>query len=222
MSKGVLFDLWGTLFYNKAGKSNHYISVFARKLGCDPHDGNFLTAFERGLMKEKHEDLRIPVRKIAEALGVEASEEIVEDLAALLDVRNNHVKKTIRPYSDTFRTLKALRGWGFKLGLLTNAYYQSMEALEEKYPIGDYFDAEVKSYEVGEVKPHPKMFCTAADKLGVDKHDAMMVGDSINDDMKGANACGMPSVLIDREGKHPSYARRIATLDELWSYVAQP
>jgi FMN phosphatase YigB (HAD superfamily) len=42
-----------------------------------------------------------------------------------------------------------------------------------------------------------------------------MVGDTIADDIEGALALGMQAILLDREGIHPDFEPRIATLNEL-------
>ena len=38
---------------------------------------------------------------------------------------------------------------------------------------------------------------------GVEPEEAVMVGDSIDDDVEGAQALGMRAILLDREGRHP-------------------
>ena len=43
-----------------------------------------------------------------------------------------------------------------------------------------------------------------------------MVGDSLDDDIAGASACGLRAVLVDRHGRYPDHAgERIGGLDEL-------
>ena len=41
------------------------------------------------------------------------------------------------------------------------------------------------------------------DLLGVTPDEAVMVGDTLEDDMEGARAIGMRAVLVDREGRYP-------------------
>jgi FMN phosphatase YigB (HAD superfamily) len=51
--------------------------------------------------------------------------------------------------------------------------------------------------------------------LEVEPPDALMVGDSLDDDIDGARALGMQAVLLDRLGLRPDYAPRIESLAEL-------
>jgi len=61
--------------------------------------------------------------------------------------------------------------------------------------------AAVPSRETGTVKPAPRMFSTLFGLLDVASADAVMVGDGVEDDVKGAVACGCPAILLDRGGR---------------------
>ena len=76
-------------------------------------------------------------------------------------------------------------------------------------------DAVVGSREHGKTKPHPSIFESALDLLGVGPTEAVMVGDSIEDDIEGARALGMRAVLLDRDGRHPEVEDRIESLAAL-------
>ena len=64
----------------------------------------------------------------------------------------------------------------------------------------------------GRVKPHPTIFQAALDTLGVPARDAVMVGDSLEEDIEGARALGMRAILIDREERHPEVEERLTDL----------
>jgi putative hydrolase of the HAD superfamily len=51
--------------------------------------------------------------------------------------------------------------------------------------------------------------------LEVEPAEAVMVGDTIGDDIDGARAAGMRAILLDRDGLHPDFEPRITRLDEL-------
>jgi putative hydrolase of the HAD superfamily len=55
------------------------------------------------------------------------------------------------------------------------------------------------SGEIGIRKPNFEIFKVACDRAGVLLQEAMLVGDSIQNDIIGANRAGMTSVLIDRK-----------------------
>jgi putative hydrolase of the HAD superfamily len=62
------------------------------------------------------------------------------------------------------------------------------------------------------VKPHPTIFQAALVKLGVAAVDAVMGGDSLEEDIEGARARGMRAILIDREERHPDVDERLLDL----------
>ena len=64
----------------------------------------------------------------------------------------------------------------------------------------------------GYVKPHPTIFQAALGLLRVAAPDAVMVGDSLEEDIEGARALGMRAILVDREDRHPDVDGRLADL----------
>jgi HAD superfamily hydrolase (TIGR01549 family) len=103
-------------------------------------------------------------------------------------------------YDDVRPVLGELRAHGLKLGLVSNggreiADFVSHHALD--------VDCAVASRAHGWIKPHRSIFLAALDLIGVAPADAAMVGDSVEDDIEGANALGMRAILIDREGRQP-------------------
>jgi putative hydrolase of the HAD superfamily len=64
-------------------------------------------------------------------------------------------------------------------------------------------DAVLSSRTHGKTKPHETIFRRMLELLGVAPAEAMMVGDTVDDDVEGALAVGMRAVLVDREGRYP-------------------
>jgi len=62
-------------------------------------------------------------------------------------------------------------------------------------------DAAVSSAETGAVKPAPRMFSALLGLLGVAPAAAVMIGDSVEDDVEGAVASGCGAILLDRSGR---------------------
>jgi putative hydrolase of the HAD superfamily len=76
-------------------------------------------------------------------------------------------------------------------------------------------DAGISSFHHGRTKPHASIFRAVLDLLGVEPAEAVMVGDTISDDVEGARALGMRAILLDREGTRPDFEPRIEALSEL-------
>ena len=76
-------------------------------------------------------------------------------------------------------------------------------------------DAGISSFHHGRTKPHASIFRAVLDLLGVEPAEAVMVGDTIADDIEGALALGMRAILVDREGSHADFEPRVESLAEL-------
>lgn len=100
--------------------------------------------------------------------------------------------------------------------VLTNGITVIQKARMERSPLSRWFSRVVISQEVGASKPDPRIFEIALD--GVSPSDALMIGDSPNSDVLGANRAGVPVCWFNPKGKalpeniHPDYEAR--TLDE--------
>jgi HAD superfamily hydrolase (TIGR01549 family) len=102
-------------------------------------------------------------------------------------------------YEDAIPTLGALRDRGLKLGLLSNSARDLDEFVGHH---GLSVDAVLTSRAHGKTKPHETIFRRMLELLDVVAGDAVMVGDTIEDDVEGATAVGMRAVLVDREGRY--------------------
>jgi HAD superfamily hydrolase (TIGR01549 family) len=103
-------------------------------------------------------------------------------------------------YDDALPTLDALRDRGFLIGLLSNSA-RDLEAFVTHHRLS--VDAVLTSYAHGKTKPHATIFRRMLQLLEVAPAEALMVGDTVDDDVEGALAVGMRAVLVDREGRYP-------------------
>jgi HAD superfamily hydrolase (TIGR01549 family) len=101
-------------------------------------------------------------------------------------------------YEDVFPVLDALREAGLKIGLVSNTS-RDLDVFVRHHGLD--VDAWVSSGVHGKVKPSPSIFKAVLELLEVAPEAAVMVGDSPEDDVAGAEALGIRGVLIDREGK---------------------
>jgi HAD superfamily hydrolase (TIGR01662 family) len=115
-------------------------------------------------------------------------------------------------YDDVPDALAALRAAGLRVGLVSNSARDVREFARHH---GLDVDAGISSFHHGRTKPHASIFRAVLELLGVDSADAVMVGDTIGDDIEGALAVGMRAILMDREGVRPDFEPRIGTLNEL-------
>ena len=118
-------------------------------------------------------------------------------------------------YDDVRPCLERLRAAGLSIGLVSNSERDLSDVLEHFY-LGDLIDGAVTSVEVGVMKPAPGIFAAALDCVGAAASDTVMVGDSYDDDVRGALGAGLAAgVLLDRRGGSPPRGLTIHTLAEL-------
>ena len=144
-------------------------------------------------------------------LGMGGTQPASHDCAAEITARwARH--ENFELYDDTIPVLQDVRARGIKIGLVSNSARDVREfARHHALDI----DAGISSFHHGKTKPHASIFRAVLDLLEVEPREALMVGDSIDDDIEGARAAGLQAVYLDRLGLAPDYEPRIETLAEL-------
>jgi putative hydrolase of the HAD superfamily len=125
----------------------------------------------------------------------------------------------VQVYPDVEPTLSQLRAKGLKLGLVSNGFKQDLKHILGKLGLEKWFDVVVCIESCNCAKPDKEIFLYALDKLGVEPHEAVFVGDSVVHDYEGALNVGIKPLLIDREGKIQGSYDKIASLTELLTLV---
>jgi putative hydrolase of the HAD superfamily len=153
-------------------------------------------------------------RTLMAALGLPFTDELAERIyATFTDVAN------YRLFPDALPVLDKLRDGGLRLGLISN-FEDWLERLLEALEATHYFEARVISGVEGVEKPEPEIFHLALERLGVPAAASLYVGDSVEYDVRPAEAVGMTAVLVDRRGRHADFGGlRIESLDELPALV---
>lgn len=173
-------------------------------------------AAHRAKIGTAHDDRLLPIiaRSIIEGLGggpaCTVALAVRAVAAAWCDVENFGL------YDDVLPCLEALRAAGVRMAVLSNALGHGVAEILAHFALDEYMVAAVSSAETGAVKPAPRMFSTLFGLLGVAPHEAVMVGDSLEEDVRGAEAAGCAAILLDRGGRHSDVAvPRIDSLAEL-------
>lgn len=156
-------------------------------------------------------------------VGLDVAEALLEEAAVRhLDAWTPH----LRHDPDARPTLQALRDRGLRIGLLSNTHWPRSfhERFLERDGLAALIDARLYTSEMPFQKPHPSAFEAALDALAVDDPAAaVFVGDRPWDDVSGARAIGMrtvlrPNPLVSQPG--PEADADIAALPELLDLVA--
>jgi HAD superfamily hydrolase (TIGR01549 family) len=140
--------------------------------------------------------------------GMGGLEEIASECATEIE-EGWAVSENFELFEDALPALEELRAAGLKIGLVSNGIRDLTEFVaHHRLDV----DAIVDSRSHGRVKPHPTIFQAALELLGVAPVEAVMVGDSLEEDVEGARALGMRAILIDREDRHPEFEARLTDL----------
>jgi HAD superfamily hydrolase (TIGR01509 family) len=105
-------------------------------------------------------------------------------------------------YPEVPEVLRAIRGTGVKIGLISNTQ-RCLSTFAEHFELVGLFDVSLSSYQHGFMKPHPSIFEAALRAVDSAPEQAVMVGDSLAHDIAGALAIGMRGVLVARAGRQP-------------------
>jgi putative hydrolase of the HAD superfamily len=141
-------------------------------------------------------------------VGMGGPVEIASECATEIE-QGWEVSENFELFEDVMPVLEELRRAELRLGLVSNGIRDLREfVVHHRLDV----DAVIGSRAHGYVKPHPTIFQAALQQLGVEPEVAVMVGDSLEEDVKGARALGLRAILMDREDRHPEFEERLTDL----------
>jgi putative hydrolase of the HAD superfamily len=108
-----------------------------------------------------------------------------------------------RPYPDAMPALEQLRHAGVRRVVVSN-WDVSLHDVLSRTGLAPLVSGTITSAELGATKPSPGPFLHALTIAGVPGRDAVMVGNSVDEDVAGARAAGVAPVLIVRDGEPPA------------------
>ena len=211
--KAVTFDAYGTLLRNEDLRlvpsrivADHGLSVSVDevyRLWAEAYYRESQILPFRTLRELEAQNLG----KLLTQLGIGADASRYVDL--FFDVTTR-----VELYPETLEVLGALGG--LRSAVVSNADQEHVASWPFTLPVEFILISEaVRAY-----KPHPMMFRRALERLGLEPHDVLHVGDSEVDDVSGAKAAGMRVVWVNRDRRPrradvPSPDFEIADLTEL-------
>jgi putative hydrolase of the HAD superfamily len=100
-------------------------------------------------------------------------------------------------YDEVPAVLGSLVASGVRVGLISNSH-RCLASFQAHFELEGLISAAVSSSEHGFMKPHPSIFAAALQLVDVAPEDAVMVGDSVRQDVEGALGAGMRAILLHR------------------------
>jgi HAD superfamily hydrolase (TIGR01549 family) len=205
-AKAVLTDYIGTLVnarYYSIDASRKKLHTALTEAGFDAGMAEFLEAYT-----EAHEKYRVvryeQLREVTNAVWVC---EALNKLGYNASANDSRIKTALNVFFQDYVDSLELRPYAkkltkrikenCKLGLVSNfTYAPVIYASLRKLGINHFFDAVLVSDENGWRKPHKRIFLEALRKLQVTAEEAIFIGDSPLEDIKGAKEIGMKTVFI--------------------------
>lgn len=124
--------------------------------------------------------------KLAESVGYP------ESMASEAMIVYRKARNVVSFYPDTMPAIEELEKH-FTLAAITNG-----NAEIEKMDIGQFFKKSFYSADIGVAKPHPTIFKSAIDYLGVESREIIHIGDDPINDVIGAHKAGMDTIWLNR------------------------
>ena len=204
--KAIIFDYVGTLvncggYSMEASREKLYLALVAE--GFDVAKDKFTEAYI--LAHEKYRKVRYEeLREVTNAVWVAES---LRTLGFEVTADDFRIKAALNVFFQDFIDTLVLRQGAkklicqakeqYKVGLISNFTYAPViyKSLR-KLGISTFFNVVVVSEEVGWRKPSGKIFQDALNKLQVPANQAVYIGDSPIEDIKGAKEAGIKTVFV--------------------------
>ncbi len=113
------------------------------------------------------------------------------------DAYNAYRRDLLELWPGALELLQRLRDGGLKLAMITNGFSETHREKIAILNLEQAFDEVFIADEVGMVKPDPRLFRLAAEKLGLAAEACAMVGDRFDRDVRGGASVGMFTVWLN-------------------------
>ena len=230
--KVLFFDAAGTLFHVKGSVAEIYLT-YAGKYGVKQTEELLIKV--RAAFARAFQDAPPPVFAAADPAEIKRCErlwwfDIVHNVfyrVGMFDRFDDYFEEIFKAfaepthwalYPDTCDVLARLKQADLELGIVSNFDTRLFSVLRG-LGIADLFDTVTISSLAHAAKPSPRIFQEAMQKHMVDPEECWHIGDSLSEDVEGANKAGVHGILLDREhGSTASEAtlpQSIATIHNL-------
>jgi beta-phosphoglucomutase len=185
MIKGVLFDMDGVLL-----DSEEYITLAGKMMFAEKGYKVLESDFKpfTGMGENRF------LGGVAEKYGIPFNLE--KDKARAYAIYEEITRGKLEPLKGVKDFIKRCRGKKLRLAVATSADEVKMKInLRETGLKEEIFDTLVNGLEVEHKKPHPEIYLLAAERLGLDPAECLVVEDAISG-MKAAKAAGCKCLAI--------------------------
>jgi putative hydrolase of the HAD superfamily len=208
----VIFDLFGTLAEFSALAHDRVLTAMAEALDLPPQEFGqaWQTAYlaqERGTLPAMEDALQ----QISTQIGRPQADAKVAKASQLY---RDFQRRTLTPRPEALPMLAFLRQAGYATGLISNCPAIAADLWPES-SLAPLIDVAIFSCLVGLLKPDPRIYRLACERLGIAADRCLYVGDGGSRELSGAVACGMDAVQLQPCDEDPDDARLLGR--QRWS-----
>ncbi len=216
--RGVIFDLGGTLVIPESleeQKITHLLQwAAARGLPIGPEAVRVIREARHWLWNETFASGRQyttpqAIARAARQLEWPLDNGFADEAARIYQAP----EAACRPFPDAVASLTSLQDLGLRLGIISDASdHWLVEDILTQTGLRPFFDPVVSSAGFGRIKPAPGIFRAVLDRWEYQPQMCVMVGDTLNADIAGAQALGIHTILVTMDhdpwldGRYPATA----------------
>lgn len=192
--QAVLFDFGGTLDSEGIPWKERFFRLWREESGAIPRE-RFEPAFyaaDDALVGAVAPDLSLTDTVARLTLGI--AERLGSDPAAASRVADRFLDDARRALAENAALLSRLAR-RYRLGIVSN-FYGNLASVCREAGLARHLGAAVDSAAVGFRKPDRRIFQAALTEMRAEPATTLFVGDSLERDMAGARALGMPHVRL--------------------------
>lgn len=142
----------------------------------------------------------------------------VKNFKDISDKQEKIIRNWIEPsgtilLNDSIEILKYLKNKNYIIGIISNSPPTKQNQLKD-LEIDSYVDSALFSFECGYRKPSKEIYDIFLKRFGILPTETLMIGDSLKNDVVGAQSAGLDAILLDRDNTI-DYHPKIKNLLEL-------
>lgn len=147
---------------------------------------------------------------IRQILGEEVSQEIINAISEEKEASfRRAIRQKITPLPGVIELMKALARQGFSMALASSAPMENIRLLMDGLNVNKFFQSIISDKDVTQGKPSPEVFLLAAQRLGVEPQNCIVIEDAVAG-VTAAKKAGMKCLAVTNT--HPRTSLREADL----------
>ena len=220
MIRGITFDFGGTIVTGGLQKDAFQQALldYLNSLGYVGGEMELKTVMRRmliSLTRVRHQNREMRLEDLYTGVlcsfGIDPEREVLDHIHHLYT--RFFKTEVISGVEQIFQILKV----HFSLAIISNAMSDVPRYTLKKAGLDAYFKSIVLSRDLGVRKPDSEIFNFTLFNLGITNHDAIHVGDSMEQDVQGAQNAGMKAIWImgEKANRHVKPDYIIKSIEEL-------